>query len=123
MSLTLHCGTDAFGSKQLKEKYLPRLAKGELVGCFGLTEPDHGSGASDSHSTGIDSRAHTVPRADPAGMTTEAREAPGGGGFLISGAKTWISNAPIADVFVVWAKCQWDGKIRGFVLDKVSCRA
>lgn len=52
-------------------------------------------------------------------MTTEAREAPGGGGFLLSGAKTWITNAPIADVFVVWAKCQWDGKIRGFVLDKV----
>lgn len=56
-------------------------------------------------------------------MTTEAREAPGGGGFLLSGAKTWITNAPIADVFVVWAKCQWDGKIRGFVLDKVSFRA
>jgi glutaryl-CoA dehydrogenase len=66
----------------------------------GLTEPDHGS--------------------DPAGMTTEAREAPGGGGFIISGAKTWISNSPIADVFVVWAKCQWDGKIRGFVMEKVS---
>ncbi|KAL7339041.1 acyl-CoA dehydrogenase domain-containing protein [Rhodotorula toruloides] len=96
-SLVMH-PINAFGSKQLKEKYLPRLATGELVGCFGLTEPDHGS--------------------DPAGMTTEAREAPGGGGFLISGAKTWISNAPIADVFVVWAKCQWDGKIRGFVLDK-----
>ncbi|GAA5821308.1 hypothetical protein JCM3770_004581 [Rhodotorula araucariae] len=96
-SLVMH-PINAFGSEELKEKYLPRLAKGELVGCFGLTEPDHGS--------------------DPAGMTTEAREAPGGGGFLISGAKTWISNSPIADVFVVWAKCQWDGKIRGFVLDK-----
>lgn len=55
-------------------------------------------------------------------MTTEAREAPGGGGYLLSGAKTWITNAPIADVFVVWAKCQWDGKIRGFVLDKVRAR-
>ncbi|GAA5993293.1 hypothetical protein JCM10908_001417 [Rhodotorula pacifica] len=96
-SLVMH-PINAFGSDQLKEKYLPRLAKGEIVGCFGLTEPDHGS--------------------DPAGMTTEAREAPGGGGFLLSGAKTWITNAPIADVFVVWAKCQWDGKIRGFVLDK-----
>ncbi|KAJ8293283.1 Glutaryl-CoA dehydrogenase, mitochondrial [Rhodotorula toruloides] len=116
-SLVMH-PINAFGSKQLKEKYLPRLATGELVGCFGLTEPDHGSGASDPRLTGINSRAHTVPHADPAGMTTEAREAPGGGGFLISGAKTWISNAPIADVFVVWAKCQWDGKIRGFVLDK-----
>lgn len=51
-------------------------------------------------------------------MATEAREAPGGG-YLVSGAKTWISNSPIADVFVVWAKCKWDGKIRGFVMDKV----
>ncbi len=90
--------SDTFGSDALKEKYLPRLATGELVGCFGLTEPDFGS--------------------DPAGMTTEAVEAPGGGGFLLTGAKTWISNSPIADVFVVWAKCKWDGKIRGFVLDK-----
>ncbi|BGP56291.1 hypothetical protein JCM8202_000241 [Rhodotorula sphaerocarpa] len=96
-SLVMH-PINAFGSEELKERYLPRLAKGEIVGCFGLTEPDHGS--------------------DPAGMTTEAREAPGGGGYLLSGAKTWITNAPIADVFVVWAKCQWDGKIRGFVLDK-----
>lgn len=52
-------------------------------------------------------------------MMTEASEAPGGGGFVISGAKTWISNSPIADVFVVWAKCKWDGKIRGFVMEKV----
>ncbi|GAA6002808.1 acyl-CoA dehydrogenase [Rhodotorula paludigena] len=96
-SLVMH-PINAFGSEQLKEKYLPRLAKGELVGCFGLTEPDVGS--------------------DPAGMKTTAREAPGGGGYILSGAKTWISNSPIADVFVVWAKCQWDGKIRGFVLDK-----
>ncbi|CEQ41337.1 SPOSA6832_03033 [Sporobolomyces salmonicolor] len=96
-SLVMH-PINAFGSEELKEKYLPRLAKGELVGCFGLTEPDHGS--------------------DPAGMTTEARETPGGGGYILSGAKTWISNSPIADVFVVWAKCKWDGKIRGFVLDK-----
>ncbi|GAA5936205.1 hypothetical protein JCM3775_006432 [Rhodotorula graminis] len=95
-SLVMH-PINAFGSEELKEKYLPRLAKGELVGCFGLTEPDFGS--------------------DPAGMATEAREAPGGG-YLVSGAKTWISNSPIADVFVVWAKCKWDGKIRGFVMDK-----
>lgn len=67
----------------------------------GLTEPDHGS--------------------DPAGMMTEATETDGG--CVLSGAKTWISNAPIADVFVVWAKCKWDGKIRGFVLDKVRTRS
>ncbi|GAA5898346.1 uncharacterized protein JCM6883_000996 [Sporobolomyces salmoneus] len=96
-SLVMH-PINAFGSEELKERYLPGLAKGELIGCFGLTEPDHGS--------------------DPAGMTTEAVEAPGGDGYLLSGAKTWISNSPIADVFVVWAKCKWDGKIRGFVMDK-----
>ncbi|GAA5992375.1 hypothetical protein JCM5350_005712 [Sporobolomyces pararoseus] len=96
-SLVMH-PINAFGSKELKEKYLPKLAKGELIGCFGLTEPDHGS--------------------DPAGMATEAIEAPGGKGYILSGAKTWISNSPIADVFVVWAKCKWDGKIRGFVMDK-----
>lgn len=110
---------DAFGSEELKEKYLPRLAKGELVGCFGLTEPDFGSGA--SLSPYLVPRARTddeLSRTDPAGMATEAREAPGGG-YLVSGAKTWISNSPIADVFVVWAKCKWDGKIRGFVMDKV----
>ncbi|KAM0792907.1 hypothetical protein ACM66B_002668 [Microbotryomycetes sp. NB124-2] len=94
-SLVMH-PINAFGSAELKEKYLPDLAKGKLVGCFGLTEPDHGS--------------------DPASMVTEAREVDGG--FSLSGAKTWISNSPIADVFVVWAKCQWDGKIRGFVLEK-----
>ncbi|KAL8283540.1 hypothetical protein RQP46_005643 [Phenoliferia psychrophenolica] len=96
-SLVMH-PINAYGSEELKAKYLPELAKGTKIGCFGLTEPDHGS--------------------DPAGMTTEAREAPGGGGFIISGAKTWISNSPVADVFVVWAKCQWDGKIRGFVMEK-----
>jgi len=96
-SLVMH-PINAFGTEEIKEKYLPRLAKGELIGCFGLTEPDHGS--------------------DPAGMATEATEAPGGGGYVLSGAKTWISNSPIADVFVVWAKCKWDGKIRGFVMEK-----
>ena len=89
----------AFGSEEQRRRYLPKLASGEWIGCFGLTEPDAGS--------------------DPGGMTTRARKIDGG--YLISGAKTWISNAPIADVFVVWAKT--DGEdggdvIRGFVLDK-----
>ncbi|KDE08730.1 glutaryl-CoA dehydrogenase [Microbotryum lychnidis-dioicae p1A1 Lamole] len=94
-SLVMH-PINAFGSQELKDKFLPDLAKGKKVGCFGLTEPDHGS--------------------DPAGMTTEATEVDGG--FSLTGAKTWISNSPIADVFVVWAKCKWDGKIRGFVMEK-----
>ncbi len=85
----------AFGSEELKRHYLPRLASGEWVGCFGLTEPNHGS--------------------DPGSMSTRARAADGG--YRLSGAKTWISNAPIADVFVVWAKTD-DGEIRGFVLEK-----
>ncbi|CAD6570303.1 MAG: hypothetical protein CYPHOPRED_003880 [Cyphobasidiales sp. Tagirdzhanova-0007] len=89
---------DAFGTEKQKEKYLPRLAKGELIGCFGLTEPGHGS--------------------DPSGMMTVAREAPSGGGFVLSGSKTWISNSPVADVFMIWAKCAWDQKIRGFILEK-----
>ncbi|QRX82654.1 acyl-CoA dehydrogenase [Glaciimonas sp. PAMC28666] len=84
-----------FGSEEQKRKYLPKLATGELVGCFGLTEPNHGS--------------------DPGSMITRAREADGG--FLLSGSKTWISNAPIADVFVVWAKTD-DDVIRGFILEK-----
>ncbi|KAH8828362.1 acyl-CoA dehydrogenase domain-containing protein [Flagelloscypha sp. PMI_526] len=87
----------AYGSDAQKEKYLPRLAKGELVGCFGLTEPNHGS--------------------DPSGMETVASEAPEGG-FILNGSKTWISSAPVADVFIIWARCKWDGKVRGFVLDK-----
>ncbi|TRM69113.1 acyl-CoA dehydrogenase/oxidase [Schizophyllum amplum] len=85
-----------FGTEAQKEKYLPRLAKGELIGAFGLTEPNHGS--------------------DPAGMETTAEEVDGG--FIINGSKTWISNAPVADVFIIWANCKWDGKIRGFILDK-----
>ncbi|MDX1732742.1 MAG: acyl-CoA dehydrogenase [Halioglobus sp.] len=85
----------AFGSEEQREKYLPGMAKGELVGCFGLTEPDHGS--------------------DPGGMQTRARQVDGG--FLLSGAKTWISNSPLADVFVVWARDE-GGAVRGFVLDK-----
>lgn len=84
-----------FGSEAQKSKYLPGLARGELIGCFGLTEPDHGS--------------------DPGSMVTRARAA--AGGFRLSGSKTWISNSPIADVFVVWAKTE-DGVIRGFILEK-----
>ena len=88
---------DAYGSEEQKRKYLPGLASGELIGCFGLTEPDAGS--------------------DPAGMKTVARK--DGDGYRISGSKTWISNSPFADVFVVWAKSEKDGgAIRGFVLDK-----
>ncbi|MBZ9793544.1 acyl-CoA dehydrogenase [Rhizobium sp. 3T7] len=86
---------DAFGSEAQKQKYLPKLATGEWIGCFGLTEPDHGS--------------------DPGSMVTRARKVDGG--YSLSGAKTWISNAPIADVFVVWAKTE-DGVIRGFILEK-----
>ncbi|WP_174520759.1 acyl-CoA dehydrogenase [Sphingomonas soli] len=87
----------AFGSEEQKLKYLPKLASGEWVGCFGLTEPDAGS--------------------DPGGMRTRATKIDGG--YRLNGAKTWISNAPIADVFVVWAKSDaHGGAIRGFVLEK-----
>jgi glutaryl-CoA dehydrogenase len=84
-----------FGSEQQKQKYLPGLASGELIGCFGLTEPNHGS--------------------DPGSLATRAKAVDGG--YRLTGSKTWISNAPIADVFVVWAKTE-DGIIRGFILDK-----
>ncbi|MHB1667906.1 acyl-CoA dehydrogenase [Thiomonas sp.] len=84
-----------FGSEEQKTKYLPKLATGEWVGCFGLTEPNHGS--------------------DPGSMATRARKVDGG--YVLSGSKTWITNSPIADVFVVWAKTD-DGEIRGFVLEK-----
>ena len=87
----------AYGSAEQKAKYLPGLASGKLIGCFGLTEPDAGS--------------------DPAGMRTVAKK--NGDGFRLSGSKTWISNSPFADVFVVWAKSEaHGGKVRGFVLDK-----
>ncbi len=85
----------AYGTEAQREKYLPRLATGELIGCFGLTEPDHGS--------------------DPASMVTRARRH--ADGYLMTGAKAWISNSPIADVFIVWAKTD-DDQIRGFILDK-----
>ena len=84
-----------FGSEAQKQKYLPKLATGEWIGCFGLTEPNHGS--------------------DPASMVTRARSVPGG--YSLSGAKMWISNSPIADVFVVWAKND-AGRIRGYILEK-----
>jgi len=85
----------AYGTEEQRKKYLPRLAKGEWVGCFGLTEPDHGS--------------------DPGGMKTRA-ERKGNDAFILTGTKTWISNSPIADVMIVWAKL--DGVIRGFVLER-----
>jgi len=87
----------SYGSEEQKEKYLPELAKGNIIGCFGLTEPNHGS--------------------DPSGMETRAKRLPDGSGFSISGSKNWITNSPIADVFVIWAKDD-DGDIRGFILDK-----
>ena len=87
----------AYGSEEQRQKYLPGLCSGQLIGCFGLTEPDAGS--------------------DPAGMKTRAEKT--ATGYKITGSKMWISNAPIADVFVVWAKSDaHDNKIRGFVLDK-----
>ncbi len=87
----------AYGSEEQRMKYLPKLASGEYIGCFGLTEPDAGS--------------------DPGGMKTVARKTDGG--YVLNGSKMWISNSPIADVFVVWAKSDaHGGKIRGFVLDK-----
>ena len=87
----------AYGSEEQRMKYLPKLASGEWIGCFGLTEPDAGS--------------------DPNGMKTRATKVQGG--YVLNGSKMWISNSPVADVFVVWAKSDaHDGKIRGFVLDK-----
>ena len=87
----------AYGSEEQRQKYLPRLASGEIVGCFGLTEPDSGS--------------------DPGSMRTRAEKT--ANGYRLSGTKMWITNSPIADVFVVWAKSDaHGGKIRGFVLEK-----
>ena len=85
----------AYGNEAQREKSLPRLATGELIGCFGLTEPDHGS--------------------DPGGMKSRARKVDGG--YELNGTKMWISNSPIADVFIVWAKNE-EGRIKGFILDK-----
>lgn len=93
-SLVMH-PINTFGSEAQKEKFLPKLASGEWVGCFGLTEPNHGS--------------------DPGSMITKAKKVDGG--YLVNGAKMWITNAPIADVFIVWAKDD-EGVIRGFILEK-----
>jgi glutaryl-CoA dehydrogenase len=86
-----------FGSEEQKHKYLPKLAKGELMGCFGLTEPNHGS--------------------NPAGMTTNYKDAGDGKNVILNGAKMWISNAPFADVAVVWAKNE-EGKIKGIIVER-----
>jgi glutaryl-CoA dehydrogenase len=98
-SLVMH-PINAYGSEEQKQKYLPKLASGEWVGCFGLTEPNHGS--------------------DPGGM--EARAKKTDGGWILQGNKMWITNSPIADIFVVWAKAyggsEKDGEIRGFILEK-----
>jgi glutaryl-CoA dehydrogenase len=98
-SLVMH-PINAYGSEEQKKKYLPRLASGEIVGCFGLTEPNHGS--------------------DPGSMETRAKKTEGG--WVLHGNKMWITNSPIADVFIVWAKAYGgedkDGEIRGFILEK-----
>ena len=92
-SLVMH-PINAFGTEAQKQKFLPKLASGKMIGCFGLTEPDYGS--------------------DPGGMVTKAVETDGG--YHLSGAKMWISNAPIADIAIVWAKL--DGVIRGFIVER-----
>jgi glutaryl-CoA dehydrogenase len=98
-SLVMH-PINAYGTEEQKQKYLPKLASGEWVGCFGLTEPNHGS--------------------DPGGMETRAKKVDGG--WILQGNKMWITNSPIADVFIVWAKAYGgdgkDGEIRGFILEK-----
>jgi glutaryl-CoA dehydrogenase len=95
-SLVMH-PVFAYGTEEQRKKFLPELASGQMVGCFGLTEPDHGS--------------------DPGAMITRAKKVEGG--YSISGAKNWITNSPIADVFIIWAKSDdHDGKIKGFILEK-----
>ena len=86
---------EQFGSEEQKNKYLPEMAKGNLIGCFGLTEPDAGS--------------------DPSSMKTKAKEAEGG--YILNGSKTWITNSPIADILVIWAKDE-DGILRGFIVER-----
>ena len=87
-----------FGTEEQREKYLPSLATGEKIGCFGLTEPNHGS--------------------DPAGMESRAKYEKSDGVYILNGSKNWITNSPLADVFVVWAMNQDEGRIRGFILEK-----
>jgi glutaryl-CoA dehydrogenase len=95
-------GIHEFGTPEQKEKWLPELAKGTLAGCFGLTEPNHGS--------------------DPGSMETIARPHPTKKGYYsLSGAKTWITNSPISDLFLVWAKLESTGKIKGFIIERDQC--
>ncbi|KAF2807927.1 glutaryl-CoA dehydrogenase-like protein [Mytilinidion resinicola] len=95
-------GIEEHGTQELKDKYLPGMAKGKLLGCFGLTEPNHGS--------------------DPGSMETVAKPHPSKKGYYsLSGAKTWITNSPISDLFLVWAKLETTGKIRGFVIERSQC--
>ncbi len=97
-SLVMH-PIHAYGTEEQRQKYLPKLALGEIVGAFGLTEPNHGS--------------------DPSGMETKARYNPSGKTYTLNGTKSWITNSPIADIFVVWGKNEAEGgKIRGFILEK-----
>jgi glutaryl-CoA dehydrogenase len=86
-----------YGTQEQRDKYLPALAKGDLIGCFGLTEPNHGS--------------------DPSGMETRAKYDENKKCYILNGAKCWITNSPIADIAVVWAKCE-DKRIRGFILER-----
>uniref|UniRef100_A0A669C4Y8 Glutaryl-CoA dehydrogenase, mitochondrial n=2 Tax=Oreochromis TaxID=8139 RepID=A0A669C4Y8_ORENI len=95
-SLVMH-PINAYGTEEQKQKYLPKLARGEILGCFGLTEPNHGS--------------------DPGGMETRAKYNPSSRTYTLTGSKTWITNSPVADIAVVWAKCD-DGKVRGFILER-----
>ncbi|XP_067644674.1 glutaryl-CoA dehydrogenase, mitochondrial [Eurosta solidaginis] len=90
-----------FGSAVQKETYLPRMAQGKLIGAFGLTEPNHGS--------------------DPAGMETHAKYDSSSKSYILNGSKTWITSSPIADVLIVWAKCE-DGKVRGFIVDRAQAK-
>lgn len=95
-------GIDGFGTPEIKDKYLPGMAKGKLLGCFGLTEPNHGS--------------------DPGSMETIAKPHPSKKGYYsLSGSKTWITNSPISDLLLVWAKLESTGKIRGFVIERNQC--
>lgn len=95
-SLVMH-PINAYGTEEQRQKYLPQLAQGKLIGCFGLTEPNHGS--------------------DPGGMETRAKYNSAGNSYILNGSKSWITNSPIADVFIVWANCE-DKRIRGFILEK-----
>jgi glutaryl-CoA dehydrogenase len=95
-------GIHEFGTQEQKDRFLPQLAKGKLLGCFGLTEPNHGS--------------------DPGSMEAVAREHPTKKGFYsLSGAKTWITNSPISDLLLVWAKLESTGKIKGFLIERSKC--